>query len=183
MKSMSERFTCPQGHQWDDAHWTGTQRNLCPYCGAEPASPTAIASAEAPRAQPKPARADEDLPSVLAAELSVPARPKTKRGVGSVAVLGCLFVILAIGALVAGGGGWYYHSARQFELLRARAVVEKSLNDEYQNHWQIDSESISPLLTEAVFEGKGTPGGFAQAQRKFTIVVSKQDDGRWRIDH
>jgi hypothetical protein len=180
---MSERFTCPQGHQWDDAHWTGTQRNLCPYCGAEPASPTAIASAEAPRAQPKSVRSDEDLPSVVAAEPALPTRPKSKRGIGALALLGCLFLVLAIGTLGIGGGGWYYYSTRHLQMLRARAVVENSLNNEYPQGWRIDSESISPGLTEAVFEGKGTPGGFAQVERKFTIIVSKYSDGKWYIDN
>jgi hypothetical protein len=180
---MSERFTCPQGHQWDDAHWTGTQRNLCPYCGAEPVSPTAIASADAPRPQPKAAPADADLPSVLAAEPAKAARPKSKRGVGAFMILGCLFVVLAVGALVVVGGGWYYYSTRQFELIRARGVVENSLNTEYPQGWRIESESISPFLAQAVFQGRGTPAGFGMSERKFTIVVSKTNDGKWRIDH
>src|SRR5262245_43895441 len=128
---MSERFTCPQGHQWEDAHWTGTQRNLCPFCGAEPASPTGIASTDTSRPTSKTARADEDLPSVLAAVSPSSAHPKSKRGAGVLAVLGCLFVVLAVGTLAFGVGGWYYYSTRQFESVRARAVVENSLNNEY----------------------------------------------------
>jgi hypothetical protein len=182
MKSMGERFTCPQGHQWDDAHWTGTQRNLCPYCGAEPASPTAIETADAPRLQRKPAPAEEDLPSVLAAEPSQPARPKSTRGVGSLAVLGCLFFVLAVVALLIGGGGWYYYSARQFEMRRARSVAERNLTDEYQDHWRIEIESMSPGLTQAAFEGKADPGGFGTFSRRFTIILSKYNDGRWHVD-
>jgi hypothetical protein len=182
MKAMSERFTCPKGHHWDDAHWTGTQRNLCPYCGAEPASPTAIETAGAPRLQRKAAPAGEDLPSVLAVEPSLPARPKPKRGIGSLAVLGCLFLMLAVLVLVAGGGGWYYYSTREFEMRRARGVAERSLNQRYENRWKIEEESMSPGLTEAAFEGHADPTGTRMFNQKFTLIVSKYSDGTWRID-
>jgi hypothetical protein len=179
---MAERFTCPQGHQWEDANWTGTQRNLCLYCGAEPAAPTAIASAETSRPASKPPRADEDLPSVLAAEPSRPAQPKSKRGPGAFAVLGCLMAFVAVGAFIIGGSGWYYYNTRQFELARARGVAENALYRDYKQGWRIESEKITPFLTEAVFEGRGTESGIANTERKFTIVVAKKSGGKWEID-
>jgi hypothetical protein len=122
------------------------------------------------------------LPSVIAAEPTLPARPKPKRGIGALALLGCLFLILAIVALIAGGGGWYYFGTRQMEMRRARSVAEKSLINEYGNYWRIESESMSPGLNKASFEGKADPHGLDLYNRKFTIVVSKHNDDSWHID-
>jgi hypothetical protein len=176
---MSHRYSCPQGHQWEAESQAGV-RPSCPFCGAEPSAPGDIQTSPEPHTPRKAAPAADDLPSVLAAE---PARPpKSKRSVAACAVLGCFGFVLVVLAIGAGIGGWFYYSAREMEMRRARAVVERHLNEQYQNRWKIDSESLSPGLTEAAFEGKADPLGSGSYNQKFTIILSKYNDGRWYID-
>jgi hypothetical protein len=185
---MSQRFTCPQGHSWepaaDDPRLTGAARNVCPYCGAEPGPPTEIQSEAEVRAPRKSEEAVDDLPSVVAADVRRPAPKKApaKRSAGALVGCGCLGLIVFIVALAAGIGGWYYYSTRDMEMKRARAVVERHLNDEYQNRWKIENESMSPSLNEAAFEGKADPTGTGAFNHKFTVILSKYRDGKWYVD-
>jgi hypothetical protein len=185
---MSQHFTCPQGHHWepaaDDPRLTGAARNLCPYCGAEPGPPTEIQTEAEPRTARRTAPDADDLPSVVAADTprAIQKKAPAKRGGGAIFGCGCLALIVFLVTLAASGGGWYYYSEREMQMKRARAVVERHLNDEYQSRWKIESESMSPGLTEAAFEGKADPTGTGVYNHKFTVILSKYRDGKWYVD-